>query len=137
MVITVGVVGLEGVPKEGDVFLLCWGLEVSKINRFHVEQFSYLLKKMQSVRDGDGTLLDNSMVVYGSSLGDGNRHTHHDLPVLLAGRAGGTVKAGRHLVYRENTPLNNLYVSMLDRLDIPAETLGDSSGKLEQLSGLG
>ena len=92
---------------------------------------------MQSVRDGDGTLLDNSMVVYGSSLGDGNRHTHHDLPVLLAGRAGGTVKAGRHLVYRENTPLNNLYVSMLDRLDIPAETLGDSSGKLEQLSGLG
>ena len=111
--------------------------KISKINRFHVEQFFYLLKKMQSVRDGDGTLLDNSMVVYGSSLGDGNRHTHHDLPVLLAGRAGGTVKAGRHLVYRENTPLNNLYVSMLDRLDIPAETLGDSSGKLEHLSDLG
>ena len=111
--------------------------KISKINRFHVEQFSYLLKKMQSVSDGDGTLLDNSMVVYGSSLGDGNRHTHHDLPVLLAGRAGGTVKAGRHLVYRENTPLNNLYVSMLDRLDIPTETLGDSSGKLEDLSDLG
>ena len=111
--------------------------KISKINRFHVEQFSYLLEKMRSVSDGDGTLLDNSMVVYGSSLGDGNRHTHHDLPVLLAGRAGGTVKAGRHLVYRENTPLNNLYVSMLDRLDIPAETLGDSSGKLEHLSDLG
>ena len=111
--------------------------KISKINRFHVEQFSYLLEKMRSVSDGDGTLLDNSMLVYGSSLGDGNRHTHHDLPVLLAGRAGGTVKAGRHLVYRENTPLNNLYVSMLDRLDIPAETLGDSSGKLEHLSDLG
>jgi len=110
--------------------------KISKINRFHAEQFAYLLGKMRSVPDGDGTLLDNSMIVYGSSLGDGNRHTHHDLPVLLAGRAGGTVKAGRHLVYPENTPLNNLFLSMLDRVDIPTETLGDSSGKLEQLSGL-
>ena len=108
--------------------------KISKINRFHVEQFAYLLGKMRSVPDGDGTLLDNSMIVYGSSLGDGNRHTHHDLPVLLAGRAGGTVKAGRHVVYPENTPLNNLFLSMLDRVDIPTETLGDSSGKLEQLS---
>jgi hypothetical protein len=110
--------------------------KISKINRFHAEQFAYLLGKMRSVPDGDGTLLDNSMIVYGSSLGDGNRHTHHDLPVLLAGRAGGTVKAGRHLVYPENTPLNNLFLSMLDRVNIPTETLGDSSGKLEQLSGL-
>ncbi len=111
--------------------------KIRKINRFHAQQFSYLLEKMRSVSDGDRTLLDNSMVVYGSSLGDGNRHTHHDLPVLLAGKAGGTVKAGRHLVYPENTPLNNLFLSALDRLDIPTETLGDSTGKLEHLSGLG
>jgi hypothetical protein len=110
--------------------------KISMINRFHVEQFAYLLGKMRSVPDGDGTLLDNTMIVYGSSIGDGNRHTHHDLPLLLAGRAGGTVKAGRHVAYPENTPLNNLYLSMLDRVDVPTETLGDSSGKLEQLSDL-
>ena len=110
--------------------------KISMINRFHIEQFAYLLGKMRSVPDGDGTLLDNTMIVYGSSIGDGNRHTHHDLPLLLAGRAGGTVKAGRHVVYPENTPLNNLYLSMLDRVDVPTETLGDSSGKLEQLSDL-
>ena len=110
--------------------------KISMINRFHIEQFAYLLGKMRSVPDGDGTLLDNTMIVYGSSIGDGNRHTHHDLPLLLAGRAGGTVKAGRHVACPENTPLNNLYLSMLDRVDVPTETLGDSSGQLEQLSDL-
>ncbi len=111
--------------------------KISKINRFHVEQFAYFLGKMKSVSDGEGTLLDSSMIVYGSGLSDGNLHTHEDLPVLLAGRAGNTLKPGRHMVYPEKTPLNNLFLSMLDRMGIPTETLGDSTGKLEHLSDIG
>ena len=110
---------------------------ISKINRFHIEQFAYFLGKMKSVSDGEGTLLDNSMIVYGSGLSDGNLHTHEDLPVLLAGRAGNTLKPGRHMVYPGKTPLNNLFLSMLDRMGIPTETLGDSTGKLEHLSDIG
>ena len=111
--------------------------KVSKINRFHIEQFAYFLGKMKAVSDGEGTLLDSSMIVYGSGLSDGNLHTHEDLPVLLAGRAGNTLKPGRHMVYPEKTPLNNLFLSMLDRMGIPTETLGDSTGKLEHLSDIG
>ena len=111
--------------------------KISKINRFHIEQFAYFLRKMKSVSDGEGTLLDSSMILYGSGLSDGNLHTHEDLPVLLAGRAGNTLKPGRHMVYPEKTPLNNLFLSMLDRMGIPTETLGDSTGKLEHLSDIG
>ena len=111
--------------------------KISKINHFHIEQFAYFLRKMKSVSDGEGTLLDSSMIVYGSGLSDGNLHTHEDLPVLLAGRAGNTLKPGRHMVYPEKTPLNNLFLSMLDRMGIPTETLGDSTGKLEHLSDIG
>ena len=111
--------------------------KISKINRFHIEQFAYFLGKMKSVSDGEGTLLDSSMIVYGSGLSDGNLHTHEGLPVLLAGRAGNTLKPGRHMVYAEKTPLNNLFLSMLDRMGIPTETLGDSTGKLEHLSDIG
>ena len=111
--------------------------KVSKINRFHIEQFAYFLGKMKAVSDGEGTLLDSSMIVYGSGLSDGNLHTHEDLPVLLAGRAGNTLKPGRHMVYPEKTPLNNLFLSMLDRMGIPTETLGDSTGKLEHLLDIG
>ena len=111
--------------------------KISKINRFHIEQFAYFLGKMKSVSDGEGTLLDSSMIVYGSGLSDGNLHTHTDLPVLLAGRAGNTLKPGRHMVYPEKTPLNNLFLSMLDRMGIPTETLGDSTDKLEHLSDIG
>ena len=111
--------------------------KVSKINRFHIEQFAYFLGKMKSVSDGEETLLDSSMIVYGSGLSDGNLHTHEGLPVLLAGRGGKTLKPGRHMVYPEKTPLNNLFLSMLDRMGIPTETLGDSTGKLEHLSDIG
>src|SRR5438105_11673378 len=100
------------------------------INRFHIGQLAYLLEKMRAVQEGDGTLLDNVMIVYGSGIGDGNRHNHNDLPVLLAGRGGGTIKTGRHLVYTKNTPLNNLYLSMLDRMQVAAQSLGDSHGRL-------
>jgi hypothetical protein len=107
--------------------------KIRQINRFHVEQLAYILKKMQSVKEGDSTLLDNSMVVYGGGISDGNRHNHDDLPILLAGKGGGTIKTGRHVRYAQNTPLNNLYLSLLDRMGIPGETLGDANGKLQGL----
>jgi hypothetical protein len=108
--------------------------KVRKINTYHVEQFAYLVGKLKAVPEGDGTLLDNCMVAYGSALGDGNRHTHHDLPVLLAGKGGGSLKTGRHVRYPKETPLNNLWLAMLDRMGAPTAQLGDSTGVLEGLS---
>jgi hypothetical protein len=105
-----------------------------KINTHHVEQLAYLVNKMKNTPDGDGTLLDHSMLLYGSSLADGNKHTHVDLPVALVGGAGGTLKGGRHIRYPENTPLNNLLLSMLDKSGVRTETLGDSTGELQHLS---
>ena len=109
--------------------------KVRKINRFHVEQFSYFLGKLKSIPDGDGTLLDHCMVTYGSGIADGNRHTHHDLPVLVAGRLEG-FRPGRHLRYPQETPMANLYLTMLDCMGVETEKLGDSNGKLEHLSSL-
>jgi hypothetical protein len=109
--------------------------KIRDINRFHVEQFAYLLEKLKNVKEGDATLLDNVMIVYGSGIGDGNRHNHDDLPVLFAGRGGGTIKTGRHVTYPNNTPLNNLYLSMLDRVGAPTDSLGDSKGRLAKLEG--
>ena len=106
----------------------------AKINTHHVDQLAYLVNKMKNTPDGDGTLLDHSMLLYGSSLSDGNKHTHVDLPVALVGGAGGTLKGGRHLRYAENTPLNNLLLSMLDKSGVRTETLGDSTGELAHLS---
>lgn len=108
--------------------------KIRKINRFHVTQLAYLLKKLKSVPEGEGTLLDSAMVVYGSGLSDGNRHNNENLPVLLAGRGGGTIDTGRHLRFEEETPLNNLYLSLLNRFGTPAEFLGDSTGLLPRLS---
>ncbi|GJM27350.1 MAG: hypothetical protein DHS20C16_37650 [Phycisphaerae bacterium] len=110
--------------------------DVRKINEYHVNQFAYFLDKLDSVEDGDGTLLDHSMITFGSGIGDGNRHNHDNLPIILAGGGGGTIKTGRHIAFPEKTPMNNLYLSMLDRMGIPTEFLGDSTGKLEQLSGI-
>ncbi|GAC1452365.1 MAG: hypothetical protein NVSMB9_37300 [Isosphaeraceae bacterium] len=90
---------------------------------------------MKAIREGEGTLLDNVMIVYGSGIGDGDRHNHNDLPILLAGRGGGTLKTGRHLKYTSETPLNNLYLSMLDRIGAPVDSLGDSKGRLPRLDG--
>jgi hypothetical protein len=100
-----------------------------------MKQFAYLLTKLKSVREGDGTLLDHCLLSYGSGNGDGNRHNHDDLPILLAGGGGGTVKSGRHVRYPINTPLNNLWLSMLDRVDVKVPTLGDSTGRLPGLAG--
>lgn len=104
-----------------------------EIDRFHVTQLAYLLERMDAIREPEGTLLDNSMIVYGSGISDGDRHNHDDLPILLAGSAGGTIPKGKHVRYPNGTPMNNLFLSMLDRMGVPVETLGDSSGKLQGL----
>jgi len=111
--------------------------KVAQINRFHVEQFAYLLGKLKSIPDGDATLLDHVMVTYGSGLADGNRHDHHNLPIVLAGGGcGGIHPAGRHIRYPDETPMANLFVAMLDKMGVPVESVGDSSGKLGYLSDL-
>ena len=107
--------------------------QYQKINQWHVEQYGYMLGRMKQIREGDSTLLDNSMVVFGSGIRDGNKHDPKNLPVVLAGRAGGAIKTGRHLVYKKRTPLCNLYASMLDRMGAPVEHFGDSTEKLKGL----
>jgi len=107
--------------------------KIQKINTFHIDQFAYFLNKLQTVEEGDGTLLDHSMIVYGSGLGDGNRHNHDDLPILLAGGGSGSLVSGRHIQYREDMPLNNLYLSLLDRMGVPAVGIGDSTARLQDL----
>jgi hypothetical protein len=107
--------------------------KIAKINRFHIEQFAYFIQKLKSVKEGDGTLLDNCMIVYGSGIADGNAHAHHDLPVLLAGKGGGTIQTGRHVRYPKDTPMTNLYVSMLERMGVNVDRVGDSNGKLAGL----
>jgi hypothetical protein len=109
--------------------------KLQKINEFHIKQLAYLLNKLKSIKEGDGNVLDNSMIVYGSGIGDGNRHNHDDLPILLMGKGGGTVVAGRHLVYPRNTPLMNLYLSLLDRVGAHEPSFGDSTGRLSGLDG--
>ena len=109
--------------------------KIKKINRFHVTQFAHLLERLKGIREGEGSLLDNCMVIYGSGIGDGNRHNHDDLPILLAGRGAGTVKPGRHVKYEPGTPLNNLYLSLLDRLGVKCDALGDGTGRLPKLDG--
>jgi hypothetical protein len=107
--------------------------KIATINQFHVRQFAYFLEKLKSIREGEGTLLDNAMIVYGSGISDGNAHNHNDLPVLLAGRGAGTLKSGRHVRFEQDTPMTNLYLSMLERMGIEADRLGDSTGKLRNL----
>lgn len=107
--------------------------KISQINRFHAEQVAYIANKMRSIKEGDSNLLDNSMIIYGGGISDGDRHNHDDLPILVLGKGGGTIKTGRHVRYARNTPLNNLYLSLLDRMGVHAETLGDSTGRLQQL----
>ncbi|MEO8663598.1 MAG: DUF1552 domain-containing protein [Bryobacteraceae bacterium] len=104
-----------------------------KIDELHVKTLAYFLSKMDATKDGDGTLLDHSMVLFGSSICDGNAHTHHDLPLVLVGGSSCNIKGGRHIRYAPETPMNNLLLTMLDRAGIPADTLGDGTGKLDQL----
>jgi hypothetical protein len=105
--------------------------KIRRINRFHVTQLAYFLDALAAVPEGEGTLLDHSMIIYGSGIGDGNRHNHDDLPILLAGGGAGTLQPGRHLRVPPKTPMTNLYLALLDRLGVHAERLGDSTGRLE------
>ena len=100
------------------------------INSWHVAQYGYLLRKLRDMKEGDSTVLDNSMVVFGAGLRDGNKHDPHNLPLVLAGRAGGRLATGQHLSYDKDTPLANLWVSMLDAFGTPVERFADSTGRL-------
>ena len=104
--------------------------QYEKINQWHIAQYAYMLEKMQAIKEGEGTLLDNSMVLFGSGMKDGNGHNPYNLPIVLGGRGGGTIASGRHLVYEKKTPLCNLYRSMLTRMSTPVTNFGDSTGEL-------
>ncbi|MEW6303192.1 MAG: DUF1552 domain-containing protein [Verrucomicrobiota bacterium] len=108
--------------------------KIAQINRFHTTQLAYVLDRMKAVKEGDGTLLDHSMLVYGSGNSDGNAHNHDDLPILVAGKGCGTFKTGRHVVYPKETPLNNLWLAMLNRMEVQVHQLGDSTGELKNLA---
>ncbi len=109
--------------------------KIAKINRFHMEHFAEFIRKLKNTKEGDGSLLDHSMIVYGSCIGDGDAHNHDNLPVVVLGRGSGTMKTGRHIRYPFNTPLNNLWLSMLDRIEVKENRLGDSTGRLTGLEG--
>src|ERR1019366_8401337 len=107
--------------------------KVGRINCYHMLQFAAWVEKLKSIKEGDGTLLDNCMIVYGAGLSDGNRHLHEDLPTLIAGRGGSHFKSGRRIVYRKETPMCNLYLAMMDRMGVHVEHFGDSTGRLDAL----
>ena len=105
--------------------------KIRKIDRYQVEQLAYLAARLRDARDGDGSLLDSTLLTFGSGIGDGNRHNHDTLPILLAGRGGGAVRPGRHVVHPKETPLANLFVTMLRAAGVEAPSFGDSTGALD------
>src|ERR1035438_9988999 len=102
----------------------------AKIDFYQTQLLAYFLEKLQSAHDGDGTLLDHSLILFGSGMGDGNLHRHFDLPCLLAGGLGGSIRPGKHIRYPDNTPMSNLLVALLDKIGLPIEKIGDSTGPL-------
>ena len=106
---------------------------VAKIDALLVKNFAYLLERLKATPDGEGNLLDHSIIVYGSGTGDGNRHTHHDLPVALVGGGAGQIKGGRHMRFPTETPLNNLLLNVLDKAGVPVDNFGDSTGRLSDV----
>ena len=108
--------------------------KVVRINTFHAQMYAYFLEKLRSTRDGDGSLLDHSTILYGGGISDGNQHLHDNLPILLVGGGLGNIKGGRHLRYPNFTPMTNLFLTILDKLGMPVEKFGDSTGKLDLLS---
>jgi hypothetical protein len=95
---------------------------------------AYLIEKLKAVQEGEQSLLDNCMIVYGSGIADGNAHNHDNLPILLLGRGGGTLQTGRHVKYQRE-PIANLYLALLERMGVAVDKLGDSNGKLQNLNG--
>ena len=108
--------------------------KISQINKYHMQLFSHLLDRLASVPEGNGTLLDNCMIMYGSGISDGDRHEHKNLPIAIFGGAGGTIDTGRHIRVRSKTPLTNLYCSMLDRIGVQLDKFSDSNGRIDQLT---
>ncbi|MEO8131188.1 MAG: DUF1552 domain-containing protein [Bryobacteraceae bacterium] len=107
--------------------------KVTQINEYHVKNFAAWIERLKTIPEGDGRLLDNLVLVYGASLNDGNRHIHDDLPTILVGQGGGTIKTGRRMVFRKETPFCNLHLSLMDRMGVQRESFGDSSGRLPGL----
>jgi Protein of unknown function (DUF1552) len=101
-----------------------------RINRWHIEQYAYLLEKLRAMREGDGTVLDNSMILFGAGLRDGDAHSPHNLPLVLGGRGGGRIASGQHLVYEKDTALSNFYLCMLDAFGTPVDRFADSTSPL-------
>jgi hypothetical protein len=108
--------------------------KITRIQCYHMEQFAYFIGKLKSIPDGDGSLLDHSAIVYGASMADPNRHDHGRCPTLVAGRAGGRIRSGRHIAYPEETPMANFHLSILDTVGVPTDKLGDSNGHLNFLT---
>jgi hypothetical protein len=108
--------------------------KVAQINEYHVRQFAAWIEKLKSIQEGDSTLLDNSMIVYGAGLADGNRHTHEDLPTIILGKAGNAIKPGRRIITRKETPMSNLFLTMMDIMGVHVEHFGDSTGRLQGLN---
>ena len=100
------------------------------INKYHVAMLAYFIDKLATTPDGDGTLLDHSMILYGSSMSNGNQHDHDPLPIVLLGGAGGALEGNRHIVTPQHTPMANLLLGMLDKLGVKKDTFGDSTGLL-------
>ena len=109
--------------------------KLTKINTYHVTLFASFLEKMRATPDGDGSLLDHAMILYGAGMSDSNAHSPYNLPIMLLGGGAGKLKGGRHIVYPDRTPLANLHVSLLDKLGVDVERLGDSTGGLSNLAG--
>jgi hypothetical protein len=101
-----------------------------------VKLFADYLEKLRNTPDGDGSLLDHAMILFGGGISNSDRHTHGPLPTVIAGGGAGALKGGRHLVYPEHTPLTNLQLTMLNLLGVPTEKLGDSTGQFKELAGL-
>ena len=108
--------------------------KVTQINEYHTAQLAGWLGRLKAIREGDCSLLDNMMIVYGAGLSDGNRHLHEDLPTLLIGRGGNHVKPGRRIIYRKETPMSNFHLTLMDRMGVPMENFGDASGHLDPAS---
>jgi hypothetical protein len=107
-----------------------------KVNRYHTEMFAYYISRLRNTADGDGSLLDHSTILYGSGMSDGNGHNHHNLPTMLVGGGAGTINGGRHINFprEKEIPVTNLFLDMLNKLDVPLDTFGDSTGNLNVLA---
>src|SRR3569833_1415265 len=105
--------------------------KLAQLNQYHVKMFAYLVKKLQDTPDGEGSLLDHSLVMYGSGMSNSNQHDHDPLPIVLAGGAGGKLKGDRHIKVAQKPPLSNLLLAMLEKLGVPDQSFGDSTGAVE------